>query len=88
MQKSIRFKGVFQEGLSGTGTSTGTGTVSNRKTFFLPPPQSRQHTLGAQAPVRGVPPQPSPTCTCAKTEQGTRQGTQDKEQGEHVRQPA
>ena len=34
------------------------------------PPQSRRGTLGTQDPVRGVPPQPSPTCTCAKTKQG------------------
>ena len=34
------------------------------------PPQSRQHTLGAQDLVRGVPPQPSPTCACAQTKQG------------------
>ena len=34
------------------------------------PPKSRQHTLGAQDLVRGVPPQPSPTCACAQTKQG------------------
>ena len=34
------------------------------------PPQSRRGTLGAQASGHGVPPQPSPTCTCAQTKQG------------------
>ena len=34
------------------------------------PPQSHQHTLGAQDLVRGVPPQPSPTRACAQTKQG------------------
>jgi len=50
------------------------------------PPQSRQHTLAAQDPARGVPPSPSSTCACAvKARQGPgEQWQRDKQSNAHI----
>ena len=46
------------------------------------PPQSHRYTSGVQDPVREMPPQPTPTCTCAKTSKARRASAVQRRQHE------